>query len=218
MNQIEHLTSWLQRDLSRLEHIPSREVLEQLAAEAERIIPLYLRRPAKLRPSALERELVSLASHLAKAAKAAERLGNQGLLLIASASSTSRDLEPEAMRKHVLYLQRMAIWSRKAAEVAVQQSQSAGSHKGGSTPDQNLRELVTLLLIAYQEILGIKPSHTINPDTGLVERGASAFIKQALGLYWPEHTFKHRLIDDTVRCSLIVRDLEYFDPPPLSSS
>jgi hypothetical protein len=52
----------------------------------------------------------------------------------------------------------------------------------------------------------------------LVERGAGAFIKQALALYWPEHTFKHRLIDEIVRRSLIVRELEFLDPPPLPSS
>ena len=28
--------------------------------------------------------------------------------------------------------------------------------------------------------------------------------------------FEHRLIDETVRRSLIVGELEYFDPPPLS--
>ena len=136
------------------------------------------------------------------------------MLLIIAMSETNPDAGDLDMRRHILYLQRMAAWSRKAAEVADQHSQSARNHKGGSTPDQNLRELVILLLIGYQEILGIKPSHTIDSDTGLVERGASAFIKQALVVYWPGHTFKHRLIDETVRRSLIVRELEYFDPPP----
>jgi hypothetical protein len=216
--QGQRLLEWLKHDLRDVEHGPSSEALTELIEDTRRIITLYLERPEKLRPSIVANELNKLAKSLEKAAKAAEKLGRQGLLLIVAASETNLDASDLDMRRHILYLQRMAIWSRKAAEVADQQSQSARSHKGGSTPDQNLRELVTLLLIAYQEILGIKPSHTIDPDTGLVERGASAFIKQALGLYWPEHTFKHRLIDETVRRSLLVRELEYFDPPPLSSS
>lgn len=211
------LFAWLKRDLQDIEHGPSDEALTELVEDANRIIKLYLQRPEKLRPSMVARELTSLATNLRKAAKAAERLGNQGMLLIATMSEANLDADDLDMRRHIMYLQRMAAWSRKAVEVADQQSQSARDHKGGSTPDQNLRELVILLLIAYQEILGIKPSHTINPDTGLVERGASAFIKQALAVYWPEHTFKHRLIDETVRRSLAVRELEYFDPPPLPS-
>jgi hypothetical protein len=212
------LLDWLKDDLQGIEHGPSDEALSELVEDVKRIIKLYLERPEKLRPSAVAGELNKLASGFEKAAKAAERLGNQGLLLISAMSGANLDTGDHSMWRHILYLQRMASLSRKAAEVANQQSHSARDHKGGNTPDQNLRELVALLLIAYQEILGIKPSHTIDPSTGLVERGASAFIKKALGLYWPEHTFKHRLIDEIVRRSLIVRELEYFDPPPLSSS
>lgn len=212
------LLEWLKQDLRNIEHGPSDEALIELVEDAKRIIKLYLERPEKLRPSAVAGELNKLAKGFEKAAKAAEKLGNQGMLLIVAASEINLEAGDLDMRRHILYLQRMASWSRKAAEVADQQSQSARSHKGGNTPDQNLRELVLLLLIAYQEILSLKPSHTIDPDTGLVERGASAFIKQALAVHWPEHTFKPRLIDETVRRSLIVRELEYFDPPPLPSS
>jgi hypothetical protein len=212
------LLEWLRQDLCDVEHGPSDEALTELVEDTERIIKLYLARPEKLRPSSVARELNSLATNVEKAAKAAERLGNQGLLLIGAMSGASMEAGDLDIRRHILYLQRMASWSRKAAEVAGQQSRSARDHKGGNTPDQNLRELVVLLLIAYQEILGIRPSHTIDSDTGLVERGAGAFIKQALALYWPEHTFKHRLIDEIVRRSLIVRELEFLDPPPLPSS
>jgi len=212
------LLEWLKQDLRDVKHGPSEEALIGLVEDARRIIQLYLARPAKIRPSAMARELNSLAMHFEKAANAAERLGNQGMILIGVMSGANLEAGELDMRRHILYLQRMAFWSHKAAEVADQQSRSARDHKGGTTPDQNLRELVTLLLIAYQEILGIKASHTIDPETGLVERGASAFIKQALALYWPDHTFKHRLIDEIVRRSLMVRELEFFDPPPLPSS
>jgi hypothetical protein len=212
------LLEWLKHDLRDVGHGLSDEALLELIENAKRIITLYQRRPEKLRPSAAARELNSLATHLNKAAKAAERLGDQGMLLIVAMSEANLDAGEFDMRRHVLYLQRMASWSRRAAEAADQQSRAARDHKGGNTPDQNLRELVTLLLIAYQEILGIRPSHTIDLSTGLVERGASAFIKQALATYWPDHTFKHRLIDEIVRRSLIVRDLEFFDPSPLPSS
>lgn len=212
------LLEWLKHDLRDVEDGPSGEALLELVEEAKRILALYQERPKKLRPSAVARELNSLATHFNKAAKAAETLGNQGMLMIVSVSEANLDSDELDMRRHILYLQRMAAWSRKAAEVADQHSRSARDHKGGSTPDRNLRELVTLLLMAYQEILGIRPSHTIDPDSGLVERGASAFIKQALALYWPDHTFEPRLIDETVRRSLLVRELEFFDPPPLPSS
>jgi len=212
------LLEWLKHDLRDGEHSPSDETVLELIEDAKRLITLYLRRPEKLRPSAVARELNSLATHLNKAAKAAETLGNQGLLMIVSMSEANLDSDELDMRQHILYLQRMAVWSRKAAEVADQHSRSAQDHKGGNTPNQNLRELVALLLMAYQEILGIRPSHTINPATGLVERGASAFIKQALALYWADHTFEPRLIDETVRRSLLVRELEFFDPPPLPAS
>ncbi|MXQ14935.1 hypothetical protein, partial [Microvirga makkahensis] len=126
--------------------------------------------PEKLRPSAVAGELNELAKGVETAAKAAERLGNQGPLPIVALSEAHPDADDLDMRRHILYLQRMAIWSRKAAEVAGQQSRSARSHKDGNTPDQNRHELVVLLLIAYQEILGVKPSHTIDSDTGLIER------------------------------------------------
>lgn len=212
------LLEWLKHDLQSIEHGPSEETLTELVEDTQRIIKLYRERPERLRPSAIAGELNKLASGFEKAAKAAERLGNQGLLLIGAMSGANLDAGDLDMRQHILYLQRMASWSRKAAETADQHSHSARDHKGGNTSNQNLRELVARLLIAYQEILGIKPVHTIDPETGLVERGASAFIKQALALYWPDHTFKHRLIDETVRRSLLVRELEFFDPPPLPSS
>jgi hypothetical protein len=109
----------------------------------------------------------------------------------------------------------MATWTRQAAHTARAQSASTKDHLGGDTPDYYLRDLVTHLVMAYQQILGIRPSHTINPETGLVERGAAAFVKEALKQYVPEQVFKERHIDELVRLALPVRDQSYFEPPAM---
>ena len=119
------------------------------------------------------------------------------------------------MTRHILYLQRMASWSRKAAEMAQEHSKSVEDDKGGPTPTQELRELVSALMLAYQEVLGIRPTHTVDKDIHLAERGFTGFVKQALRLYAPEGVvFEPRLIDKVVAEKLAIRDLEYFDPPP----
>jgi hypothetical protein len=130
------------------------------------------------------------------------------------------EVNPDAvtieMRQHLLYLQRMASLSRKAAEVARLQSLSAQDNKGGPTPTQELRELIAALLLSYQEILGIRPTHTVDKEIHLAERGFTGFVKQALRLYAPKGVaFEPRLIDKVVEEKLPIRDLEYFDPPPL---
>lgn len=112
------LLEWLKQDLRYSEHSPSDEALIELVEDAQRIIELYLERPRKLRPSVVARELNSLATNLGKGAKAAEKLGNQGMLLIIAASEANLDAADTDMRQHILYLQRMASWSRKAAQMA----------------------------------------------------------------------------------------------------
>ena len=56
------------------------------------------------------------------------------MLLIVAMSEANPDTGDLDMRRHILYLQRMAALSRKAAEVADQQSRSARNHKGGDNP------------------------------------------------------------------------------------
>ncbi|MXQ14907.1 hypothetical protein, partial [Microvirga makkahensis] len=77
---------WLKHDLRDVEHGPSDEALSVLMEDAERLIKLYLERPEKLRPSAVAGELNELAKGVETAAKAAERLGNQGPLPIVALS------------------------------------------------------------------------------------------------------------------------------------
>lgn len=212
----EKLLKWLKHDLQGIEHGPSDEALTELVEDAKRLIKLYLDRPRKLRPSAVSGELNKLASGFEKAAKAAEKVGNQGLLLIVSMSEAGPDSGDPDMRRHILYLQRMAAWSRKAAEAALQHSLSAQDHKGGPTPTQELRGLISALMLSYQEVLNIRPKHTVDKDIHLAVGGFTGFVKQALRLYAPEGiAFEPRLIDKVVEEKLDIRDLELFDPPPL---
>jgi hypothetical protein len=210
------LLGWLKHDLQHLEHGPSDEALIELVEDAKRLIKLYLERPERLRPSAVARELKSLAMNLEKAAKVADRLGSQGLLMIAAATEAIPDSCDLDMRRHILYLQRMAHLSRKAAEMSQQHSLSVEDNKGGPTPTQELRDLMSMLMLSYQEVLGIRPAYTVDKDIHLAVVGFTGFVKEALRLYAPEGVvFEPRLIDKVVAEKLPIRDLEYFDPPPL---
>jgi hypothetical protein len=210
------LVAWLEQGLREVEHGPSDEALTELVEDAKRIIKLYLERPRKLRPSAVARELNSLATNLEKGAKAAEKLGNQGLLMIVAMSEANLDAGDCDMRQHILYLQRMAFWSRKAAEATQQHSLSTQDNKGGPTATQELRGLIAALMLSYQEILGIRPTHTVDKDIYVAVGGFTGFVKEALRLYAPEGVaFEPRLIDKVVQERLPIRDLEFFDPPPL---
>jgi hypothetical protein len=136
--------------------------------------------------------------------------------MIVAMSSENQDSAELDMRRHILYLQRMASMSRKAAEGAQKLSQSAQDNKGGPTPTQELRELISVLMLSYQEVLGIRPTHTVDKNVHLAVRGFTGFVKEALRLYAPEDVvFEPRLIDKVVEEKLAIRDLESFDPPPL---
>jgi hypothetical protein len=212
----EGLVGWLRQDLRDVDNGPSDEALIGLVEDAKRVIRLYLERPEKLRPSAIARELNNLAKGFEKAAKAAQRLGKQGMLLIVAASEANLDASDLDMRQHILYLERMAAWSRKAAQMTQEHSLLAQDNKGGPTPNQELRELIAALMLSYQEVLSIRPYHTVDKVIHLAERGFTGFVKEALRLYAPEGVvFEPRLIDKVVQEKLDIRDLEFFDPPPL---
>jgi hypothetical protein len=133
--------------------------------------------------------------------------------MIAAVSGAEHEPEPSDMLRHVAYLKRMAAWCHQAAQSAQDASKSELDKHGGQAPNYHLRNLVTLLVVAYQEILGIRPTHTIDPDSGLVERGVAAFVKEALKRHAPQQVFNERSIDELVRWALPVRDTEYFEPP-----
>jgi hypothetical protein len=180
------LVEWLTRDLGHRENSPPVESSVELVEQAELAIRRYLGRPKKLRPSAVARELTRLAKKLKGAANAADRLGDQGWLMIAAASGANQEFDESGMVRHILYLERMAAWSQKGVQVANEQSRSAQDYRGGPTPNQRLRQLIAHLLVAYQKILGIRPKLTIDKESHLAEHGFAGFVKQALRHYAPE--------------------------------
>jgi hypothetical protein len=120
------------------------------------------------------------------------------------------------MRSTSSRLQRLASLSRKAAAAAQGHNLSTQDDRGGPTPTQELRELVAALMLSYQEVLGIRPTHTVDKNVHLAVGGFTGFVKEALRLYAPEGVvFEPRLIDKVVGATLEIRDLEFFDPPPL---
>jgi hypothetical protein len=211
----EQLVEWLKCDLQDARPIPSGDVLVAFVEDAKRIIKLHLERPKRLRPSAVARKLNTLANNLGKAAKAAETLGSQGLQMIVAALDAKQDPGDLDPKQHILYLQRMAAWSRKAAQMARDHSLSTEDALGGPTPTQELRAIVASLAQSYQEMLRIRPAHTVDKDTHLAERRFAGFVKQALRLYAPAGVmFEPKLIDNVVREKLSILDYEFFDPPP----
>ncbi len=134
---------------------------------------------------------------------------------MAISSGANREAGDGDFKRHLLYLQRLAAWSIKAAETAEELGQSAQDYRGGRTPDDNLRSLVAHIMQSYEQLLGIKPAFTTDPGTGVAKTGLAAFIKRAVQCYAPKgKTLKSRLIDDMVRLALPVRDLEFFEPLP----
>ena len=71
-------------------------------------------------------------------------------------------------------------------------------------------------MLSYQEMLGIRPTHTVDKISFLAERGFTGFVKKARRLFAHDGVvFEPRLIDKVVEEKLPIRDLEDFDPPPL---
>lgn len=189
--------------------------LNELEVTARHLVGLYLGKPKSLRPSAVARELKSLAKSLGRAAMAAERLGEQGMLHLLIASNANRDPEDLDPRKHIDYLVRIARWAERAAETAVEISRSEGDNKGGRRADERLRGLVVLLMDRFQELLALRPTHKVSPDTGLGESLFDIFVKSAISEFAPPGVnFKPRKIDDAICWALASRDLGLFTPPP----
>ena len=205
----------LRRDLGRREHAPPYESVVALVEESKRAIEGYLRAPKALRPAEIAKQLTLLSKHLTNAAGVASTLGEQGWLIMAISSGANREAAAGDFTRHLLYLERLAAWSIKAAETAEDLAESAEDHRGGRTPDYNLRSLVAHLVQSYEQILGVFPTLTIDPNTGLAKTGVAAFIKRALKCHAPKgRAFKPRLIDEMVRWALPVRDIQSFEPPP----
>lgn len=88
---------------------------------------------------------------------------------------------------------------------------SAEDHKGGRTPDIQLRSLVTVLMSRYEFLLGIRATHVVDPATGLGHSTFDLFVKEAIRLYAPEGThFEARRIDEVIRWALPSRSSNFW--------
>ena len=71
----------------------------------------------------------------------------------------------------------------------------------------------------YQEILAVKPTHIIDPDTNHAISDFNIFVEEALDRYGPTSTtFGRSQIKDAISLALDTRDFEEFTPPPLPES
>ena len=160
-----YLVKWLQRDRGRRDHHPPCESLAALVEESERAINGYLRTPKALRPVEIASQLTSLTKHLTNAARVASTLGGQGWLFMAASSGVNEESGDADFTPHVLYLERLAAWSIKAAETAEGLAHSALDHRGGRTPDYNLRSLVAHLCNPTKPFWLFTPSILSNQES-----------------------------------------------------
>jgi hypothetical protein len=197
-----------------LDSIPSASdrAKEELEWSARDAITTFLSRPARIRPSTASRKLKSLANCLKRASTAVERLGDEGMAYVSSGAQ--RGADDGDFRPHLEYLQRMARWAERAATMAAGFSQSIGDDKGGRSAGENLRSLVVVLTYLFQEILAVRPTHTVDPQTGLGVSVFDRFVKEALVQFAPPgQTFEPRHVDSAIQRALDVRDFESFVPP-----
>ena len=62
---------------------------------------------------------------------------------------------------------------------------------------------MTILMDRYEFLLGVKPTHVVDPATGLGHSTFDLFVKEAIRLHAPEGTnFEPRRIDEVIRWAL----------------
>jgi hypothetical protein len=203
------------RQLLREKHSTfSPRALEELEESAKFVVRLYLGKPKRLRPSAVARELKAMAKGLKRAAEAAERLGEQGMTHLFAASQADAENENLDPRPHIEYFSRMARWARRAAETSAELSKSADDDRRGRPADQNLRSLVVLLMDRFQQLLCIRPTHSINGATAVGESVFDCFVKDAIAKFAPSDVFiEPGHIDNVILWALPSRDFEPITPP-----
>jgi hypothetical protein len=208
------LLTWLKEDLKRGKLAPPLSSLEELADAAERLVRLYLQQRLPLRRAAVAKKLATLSRNLERAAKAAAELGEQGMTQVLLASQANSPPETAEPIKIIANLRDWALWSTRAAETAQLMSLSDQDHKGGRTPDVRLRSLVVILMDRYEFLLGVRATHTVDPDGGLGHSTFDLFVKEAIRLYAPEGAhFEPRLIDDAIDRALESRASNFWGEP-----
>jgi hypothetical protein len=174
-----------------------------LSDAAALLVPLYLEQAKPLRPSAVPKLLKPLSNNLARAAKSASELGAQGMSQVVLASGCSNPLETSEHNRIIADLQDWARWSTRAAETAKLMNLSTEDHRGGRTPNVQLRSLVMSVMVRYEFLLGIKARHVVDPATGLGHSTFDLFVKRAIELYAPAGlNLEPRHIDDAIRRAL----------------
>lgn len=148
-------------------HMPSKPAISELARQAAFLVTLHLAAPARLRPSAIARRLATMSKALGRAADSAEAIGRQGIIYIIAASGTDREPAEVEHEPHLAYLRTLAVWTDRAAKTASELSQQALDNRGGRTPNETLRSLVSQLHDRYTEILSMKPTHTVDQESGV---------------------------------------------------
>ena len=194
----------------------SERAIKEMEYDAERLVRLYLGKSKPIRPSRQASEFAQMAKGLLRANKAMERLGPEVLRKLFVMSNAAHQVDEIDTRQHMDYITRIAMYAERAAEVMDEESISAEEHKGGRPPDENLRNLVTLLMDRFQELLAIRPTHTVHKETGVGESLFDLFAKEAIASYAPDDVYiEDRKIDEAIRWALPSRDFEYFIPPKL---
>ncbi len=212
--------------------VPERTLLE-LEWNSARLVRLYLSRPNRLRPSAMARELRAMAKGLARAAKAAEAIGEDGMVRVLLASEVQSVPDYPEQRSEVVlervrlaweaktkldyydgrpdvdYMYRMARGAERAAATEKDMAKSARDDKGARRPDYNLQSLITLLMSVFQEMLAVRPTHTWSELEGCSDSLFDSFVHDAIESFRPPTVkITPRKIDDIIQRQLPGRDYQ----------
>ncbi len=178
------LAHWRRRLKNEAKNLIHNSAIDELCETAKQQVQFYFRTPRRLSPTALSRELEQMSKGLARAAKAIEAIGAQGMTHLYAASRANSDLDEFAPQRHAAYILEMSRWAKRAAMTA-RDEKLAGGAKRGPTVDLNLRSLVIVLADQYWRILALRPTHTAHKKTGAGTSLFDEFVKAAFSDFSP---------------------------------
>jgi hypothetical protein len=198
------LADWRSRlKSSDAKHFIPDSAIDELCAIAKQQVQFYFRRPKQVSPAAASRELDQMAKGLQRAEKAIRAIGTQGITRIYAASRANADIdefEPLLESSRLLSLSR---WAKRAAPLARAEKRSHLDGKRGPTRDANLYSLVTILAQQYLLLLGIRPTHGSDVQTGAGTSLFDDFVKCAISDFAPASiTPKWAQMDEAIRHTL----------------
>ncbi|MGB4101440.1 MAG: hypothetical protein WBK91_05995 [Alphaproteobacteria bacterium] len=193
----------------------SERTIRELELSTQEAIKIYFAKPTKhLRPSHVARKISAMANSLKKVAGIMEEVGEHGMMFLWAASNVNREVDSMDWKCHYAYLHRMARWAESAAITSKEHSASQEDHKGGRTPDENLNSLIVILMSRFHEVLSLRPTHTVAPETGLGTSIFDMYVKEAFECFAPDAVPESRCIDEAIVRALPSRDSKLFTPPP----